>query len=168
MTTQDLPFTYTGAYETAEKLAKERQLMAHEGTLLPMWEELTNHERTISVLEAANYLTALDRAFGIKPDTAPVENEIVKVGSVWADNYPGNAGRTVKVTAIDGQHAVCVIETNAATAQARLDKGDSWSRDTRGRTTRILLTAFSDRARKSGYRPAEAGLAEATPTPEGS
>jgi hypothetical protein len=57
------PWSYTGTHAEAVALAMERQRMASEGPLssCPRWAELTQHERDMSVLAAANWLTALRR-----------------------------------------------------------------------------------------------------------
>lgn len=40
------------------RLAQARQELAHRGMHLPTWGELTEHERTMSLLDARNYLRA--------------------------------------------------------------------------------------------------------------
>jgi hypothetical protein len=70
-TTWKGPWSYTGTREDAEKLAIARQRMASESplTICPRWDELTEHEREMSVLEAANWLTAMRQA-GMLPAEA--------------------------------------------------------------------------------------------------
>lgn len=47
-------------------LAQERQRMAHNGTgYVPPWDELTDHEREMSTIEAGHWLTALRRVTGV-------------------------------------------------------------------------------------------------------
>lgn len=57
------PDGYEGTHAEALALAMERQRMADENPFSPPmpWESLTEHEREMSVLGAANYLTALRR-----------------------------------------------------------------------------------------------------------
>lgn len=40
------------------RLAQARQNLAHRAMHLPAWHELTEHERTVSLLDARNYLRA--------------------------------------------------------------------------------------------------------------
>lgn len=40
------------------RLAQARQELAHRGMHLPTWGELTEHERTMALLDARNYLRA--------------------------------------------------------------------------------------------------------------
>lgn len=47
----------------------------------------------------------------------PVE---VRVGSVWADNDPRSAGRTLRVERVDGDKAVCTVLTNTAATEQTL------------------------------------------------
>lgn len=63
-TTWQPPLGYTGTRQDAEKLAIARQQMAYENSLAPrpQWEELTPHQREMSILDAANMLTAMRRA----------------------------------------------------------------------------------------------------------
>jgi hypothetical protein len=52
-------------------MAIARQEIAHEGTgYVPPWEELTDREREVSVMDARNYLLAAERA-GLLPMTSP-------------------------------------------------------------------------------------------------
>jgi hypothetical protein len=44
------------------RLAEARQQLAHEGTFLPAWSELTPGEQETSAIEARNYMNAIDRA----------------------------------------------------------------------------------------------------------
>jgi hypothetical protein len=74
----------------------------------------------------------------------------VKVGQVWADNDWRNEGRTLRVESVDETHATCTVLTNSTAAQERLDRGQSWDIDTRGKSRRILLRRF--RPTSTGYR----------------
>ncbi|MFI1520621.1 hypothetical protein [Kitasatospora cineracea] len=51
------------------RLAVERQQMAHEGTCLPTWDELSAAEQEGSLLDARNYLAAAIRA-GLAPENS--------------------------------------------------------------------------------------------------
>jgi hypothetical protein len=83
----------------------------------------------------------------------------VRVGSVWADNDPRSAGRTLRVDAIDGGKAVCTILTNTDSANV------GWQqRDMRGKQTRISLTRFKPTS--TGYRLVEDVPAEPVTTRE--
>ncbi|MFC6083704.1 hypothetical protein [Sphaerisporangium aureirubrum] len=62
----------------------------------------------------------------------------VTPGSIWADQSA--MGRTVLVTAIDGQHAICTILTNSHDVQRVVDDPSRGNpRDMRGTTCRIRL-----------------------------
>jgi hypothetical protein len=50
------------------RLAEARQMVAHEGALLPTWAELTDREREMSALDARNWLRAAVRAGLIEED----------------------------------------------------------------------------------------------------
>jgi len=52
------------------QLAVARQQIAHEGTFLPTWQELTDDERATSEVAARNYLRAAVRA-GLLPERTP-------------------------------------------------------------------------------------------------
>lgn len=69
-----------------------------------------------------------------------MSSEQVQVGQVWADNDPRSRGRTLKVVAIVGEHATCVIVTNDVRAH----------RDRRGKHTRVALRRF--KPTQTGYR----------------
>lgn len=62
--------TVNGRAVTAAALAEARQQLAHEGALLPAWDELTNDERADAAAVAASWLRALSR---IVPPTRDVE-----------------------------------------------------------------------------------------------
>ena len=55
-------FTYADETEREQsrRLAEARQQIAHEGAC-PAWDELTDDERNISMVEARNYLRAAKR-----------------------------------------------------------------------------------------------------------
>lgn len=76
----------------------------------------------------------------------------VKVGSVWADNDPRVAGRTIRVDRIEGEYAYCTILTNDDDTQRSIDNPPAWwrGRDNRGRPTRIKLARFKPTS--TGYR----------------
>jgi len=76
----------------------------------------------------------------------------VRPGSIWADNDPRVAGRTLRVDAVDGTHATCTVLTNDDDTQRMLDNPPSWwrGRDNRGKQTRIKLDRF--RPTSTGYR----------------
>lgn len=67
----------------------------------------------------------------------------IKVGSIWADDDPRQAGRRLKVIAVDGDQVVCVV-----TAVAR-----NVSETRIGTSTRIRRNRF--RPGSSGYRLVE-------------
>lgn len=48
--------------DVAEKVAQARQQMAHDGCLLPSWDDLTPHEQKIATIEAGNWLKAVGGA----------------------------------------------------------------------------------------------------------
>ena len=73
----------------------------------------------------------------------------VKPGSIWADNDPRSAGRTLRVERIEGGKAVCTVLTNITPSKADLQRGVLVS-DRRGETTRISLARFKPTS--SGYR----------------
>jgi hypothetical protein len=77
----------------------------------------------------------------------------VPIGSVWADNDPRSAGRTLRVERIEDGKAVCTILTNITVTQVELERGVKGLRDMRGKTTRISLARF--RPTSSGYRLVE-------------
>lgn len=88
---------------------------------------------------------------------------IVKPGTIWADNYPGNEGRTIRVTTVDNRYAYCQVLTIRAASQRYLDQHgehltphERASLDVRGRNTRVLLTAFRSGPARTGYSPVEA------------
>ena len=74
----------------------------------------------------------------------------IKPGQVWADNDERSMGRTLRVEAVEGGKAVCVILTNSNPTQAELDRGERRTQDTRGRKTRISLARF--KPTNTGYR----------------
>jgi hypothetical protein len=74
----------------------------------------------------------------------------VKVGQVWADNDSRAQGRTLRVEAIDGDKAVCIVLTNYAEVQESLDLGKTNLRDARGKKVRIKLSRM--RPTSTGYR----------------
>lgn len=77
----------------------------------------------------------------------------VSVGQVWEDNDWRGRGRTIRVDRIDARYAYCTVLTNSHLAeQAMADpvKAGYMPRDTRGRTTRILLSRF--RPTSTGFR----------------
>lgn len=78
-------------------------------------------------------------------------------GQIWADNYHGNKGRTIRVDRVEGQYVHATVVTNSDSAQWHLDRGTLFARDVRGRTTRILCKAFHPGAARTGYSPAEEG-----------
>lgn len=64
----------------------------------------------------------------------------VRPGQIWADKYPGNKGRTVRVAEVEATHAVVEVATEA---------DNSWSSgNTLGRRTRVGW----DRKGLRGYR----------------
>ena len=84
----------------------------------------------------------------------------VKPGSIWADNDPRSAGRTLRVERIEGGKAVCTVLTNDTTTQARLEGTyqGAWAyagvpQDRRGTATRISLARFKPTS--TGYRLVE-------------
>lgn len=79
----------------------------------------------------------------------------VRPGQVWADNDRRAKGRTLRVDAIDGDKAVCTILTNSDAAQSNLDRGDPWTVDMRGKTTRVALRRL--RPSSTGYRFVQEG-----------
>lgn len=75
----------------------------------------------------------------------------VKPGSVWAANHPLDKGRTIQVDWVHEGHAYCTTLSNTDAAQAELDSGSHWSRDMRGKSTRVSLKSFRTGAARSGY-----------------
>jgi len=57
-------FTYTSQaeHDRTLRLAEARQQLAHEGSFLPTWQELTDDERATSQVAACWWLRAADRA----------------------------------------------------------------------------------------------------------
>lgn len=87
-----------------------------------------------------------------------VPNEVtVRVGQIWADNDPRNAGRTLRVDAVAAGKALCTTLTNADDQQRGLDGvgrlPKSWYTDRRGKQTKISLKRFKPNA--TGYRLVE-------------
>lgn len=74
------------------------------------------------------------------------ETPEVRPGSVWADNDPRSAGRTLRIERIEDGKAVCTVLTNSDNT----DLNSPWQRDMRGKTTRISLSRF--RPTSTGYR----------------
>jgi hypothetical protein len=84
-------FTYTsqGERDRSLRLAEARQQLAHEGSFLPTWQELTDDERAMSEVEARNWLRAAARADLLAPvdedeadDDAPI---VPQSDSVYLD-----------------------------------------------------------------------------------
>lgn len=74
----------------------------------------------------------------------------VQVGQIWADNDYRKSGRTLKITALEGNDAICQVLTNYDHVQEELDKG-YWSyQDMRGTQTTIKVRRLYPNAR--GYR----------------
>lgn len=85
---------------------------------------------------------------------------LVEPGTVWADNFPGNRGRTVRVIAVNERYAHCEVLTIRAASQQYLDRRgadlpprERAAFDVHGRRTRILLTAFRPGPARTGYSP---------------
>jgi hypothetical protein len=74
----------------------------------------------------------------------------VRPGQVWADNDRRYEGRTLRVERIEGLQAVCIVLTNSTNHQARIDKGDAWAQDTRGKERHIALSRMKPTS--TGYR----------------
>lgn len=78
------------------------------------------------------------------------------VGQTWADCDSRNEGRTLRITAIDGEKAICEILTNDTRTQEMLDSPTrpSWvdpaQSDRRGKVTRVALKRL--RPTSTGYR----------------
>lgn len=68
------------------------------------------------------------------------EDVQVQVGQVWSDNDPRSKGRTLRVAAVAGNRALCIVLTDA----------EHTVRSQVGHTTRIGLHRF--KATASGYR----------------
>jgi hypothetical protein len=84
-------FTYTsqGERDRSLRLAEARQQLAHEGSFLPTWQELTDDERATSEVAARNWLRAAVRAGLLAPveddeaeDDAPI---VMQSDSVYLD-----------------------------------------------------------------------------------
>ncbi len=78
--------------------------------------------------------------------------DVPEVGQVWADNDPRVAGRTFRIDRIEGAFAYCTVLSNSEETQEDLDRTPppTWSRDARGRTTRIKLARLKPTS--TGYR----------------
>jgi hypothetical protein len=72
----------------------------------------------------------------------------VKPESIWADNDPRSAGRTLRVERIEGGKAVCTVLTNITPSKADIQRGVLVS-DRRGETTRICSPPSSPSPRSS-------------------
>ena len=68
-----ITYTSQGERDRSQRLAEARQQLAHEGRFLPTWQELTDYERTMSELEARNWLRAADRAGLLAPADGDTE-----------------------------------------------------------------------------------------------
>lgn len=64
----------------------------------------------------------------------------VQPGQVWADNDPRVPGRTLRVDAVEGEHAICTVLTNEPAYEGHMPK----------KTTRIKLSRFKPTS--TGYR----------------
>lgn len=64
----DEPVVVNGKPVTGRALAEARQQLAHDGSHLPTWAELTDHDREVAALSAGGWLRALTRLAG--DDTA--------------------------------------------------------------------------------------------------
>lgn len=67
-------------------LARARQLVAHRGLLHPVWEELTDKERELGLLDARNYLQAAVEAglLPSSPEVVAVPREEALLSWSWA------------------------------------------------------------------------------------
>jgi hypothetical protein len=77
----------------------------------------------------------------------------VKPGQIWADNDKRCAGRTLRVDAIEGGKAVCLILTNSDETQEIVDARSAAgypTTDRRGKITQISLSRF--KPTNTGYR----------------
>lgn len=78
----------------------------------------------------------------------------IEIGSLWADNYHGNKGRTIRVDQADERYVYATVITNSDIAQRELDRGTLFARDVRGRSTRVLRKTFHAGPARTGYSPA--------------
>ncbi|MFC6883404.1 hypothetical protein [Actinomadura yumaensis] len=91
--------------------------------------------------------------------TTPAARVDVAPGTCWVDNYPGNRGRTIRVTEADtgpgARYAWYVVVTLADKALNHDGTVRPGWRDTRrNQPKRILLNAFHAGPARTGYSPA--------------
>lgn len=77
-----------GERERTLRLAEARQQIAHEGSALPTWQELTDDERGTTELSARNWLRAAERAgliaeYDAAVGVAAVRREVSRHGIDW-------------------------------------------------------------------------------------
>jgi hypothetical protein len=103
-----------GEIVTACDLAAARQQLAHDGALLPRWDELTSDEQQTSSIEAAGWLRALGR---IAPVTRWYAGDLPTVEEIRSHAF-GQVGDVLDTLRSDWQDGPTVDQA-AALAEAR-------------------------------------------------
>lgn len=121
------PVPSTGTQDLAERVAAARQQIAHEGTgYIPAWDGLAPHEQKMAVLDAANWMKAIQAA-GLVVVELPGPDPDAAAHPTWLDG-DGRSWHAQPGGVVNDYGDLCDVDEIRRTAAALLAACDAVER----------------------------------------